>query len=106
MYFSSFFSSQTRDQMLQPSSSTDTATARKNFRFILSEESYFHVSGNLPIAVHALLLRIVDEISTEVCLFVAFFVWILWYINLCRLFNAKSIFKQMNSSISNNSVLR
>ena len=32
------------------------------------------------------------------------FVWVLWYINLCRLFNTKSIFIQMNSSISNNSV--
>ena len=30
--------------------------------------------------------------------------WILWYINLCRLFNAKSIFMQIFSSISNNSV--
>ena len=30
--------------------------------------------------------------------------WILWHINFCRLFNAKSIFKQIISSISNNSV--
>ena len=30
--------------------------------------------------------------------------WILWHINLCRLFNAKSIFLQIVSSISNNSV--
>ena len=29
----------------------------------------------------------------------------LWHINLCRLFNAKSIFMQIISSISNNSVL-
>ena len=29
---------------------------------------------------------------------------VLWDINLCRLFNAKSIFKQIISSISNNSV--
>ena len=32
------------------------------------------------------------------------FVWVLWYVNLCRLFNAKSIFIQMNSSITNTSV--
>ena len=32
------------------------------------------------------------------------FIWALWDINLCRLFNAKSIFIQINSSISNNSV--
>ena len=30
--------------------------------------------------------------------------WVLWHINLCRLFNAKSIFIQITSSISNNSV--
>ena len=30
--------------------------------------------------------------------------WVLEHINLCRLFNAKSIFIQINSSISNNSV--
>ena len=29
------------------------------------------------------------------------FVWVSWHINLCRLFNAKSIFIQINSSISN-----
>ena len=31
-------------------------------------------------------------------------VWILWHINHCRLFNAKYIFIQIVSSISNNSV--
>ena len=30
---------------------------------------------------------------------------ILWYIKLCRLFNARSIFIQIDSFISNNSVL-
>ena len=30
--------------------------------------------------------------------------WVLWHINLFRLFNAKSIFIQIISSISNNSV--
>ena len=30
--------------------------------------------------------------------------WVLWHINLCRLFNAKSIFLQIIWSISNNSV--
>ena len=37
-------------------------------------------------------------------LFLVWFVWVLWHINLCRLFNAKSIFIQIISSISNNSV--
>ena len=30
--------------------------------------------------------------------------WILWHINLCKLFNAESIFIQIVGSISNNSV--
>ena len=34
----------------------------------------------------------------------SWFVWVLWHINLCRLFNAKLIFMQIVSSISNNSV--
>ena len=34
------------------------------------------------------------------------FGWVLWHINNCWLFNAKSIFIHINSSISNNSVLR
>ena len=29
-------------------------------------------------------------------------IWVLWHINLCRLFNTKSIFIQIISSISNN----
>ena len=32
------------------------------------------------------------------------FVWVLWHINLCSLFNAKSIFIQIKFSISNSSV--
>ena len=35
---------------------------------------------------------------------ICLFVWVLRYINLFRLFNAKSIFIQMNGFISNNSV--
>ena len=35
---------------------------------------------------------------------ICLFVWVLCHINFCRLFNAKSIFIQINSSISNNSV--
>ena len=32
------------------------------------------------------------------------FVWVLWHVNLCTLYNAKSIFMQINTSISKNSV--
>ena len=31
------------------------------------------------------------------CLFVCLFVWILWHINLCGLFNTKSVFIQINN---------
>ena len=30
--------------------------------------------------------------------------WVLWHINFCMLFNAKSIFMKINSSISSNPV--
>ena len=41
------------------------------------------------------------EAKPNLCLFVCFG---LWYINLCRLFNAKYIFIGINSSISNSSI--
>ena len=41
------------------------------------------------------------EEKGKIEMFVCLFVWILWYINTCRLFNAKI---QINSSVSNNSV--
>ena len=37
-------------------------------------------------------------------IFISWLVGFLWHINLCRLFDAKSIFIQIISSISNNSV--
>ena len=37
--------------------------------------------------------------------YIVWFVWVLWHINLCRLFNVQSVFIQINSSISNNSVV-
>ena len=40
--------------MVQPHSSTDTVTAWKNSRYILSERSDFHMIINLSIAIHAL----------------------------------------------------
>ena len=39
-----------------------------------------------------------------VCLFVSFFLWVLWCTNLYRLFKDKYNFIQINSSVSNNSV--
>ena len=53
---------------------------------------------------------LLDEVGWLVSLFngISTFGWLvgsfLWHINLCRLFNAKSIFIQIVSSISNNSV--
>ena len=45
-------------------------------------------------------LLIVKQLGAPVCLFLC----VLSNMNLCRLFNAKSIFIQINSSISSNSV--
>ena len=45
----------------------------------------------------------VYKLSLDFDLFVCLFSRVLWYINLCRLFNARSIFIQKVSSISNNS---
>ena len=41
---------------------------------------------------------------SKACWLVGCLVGFLWYINLCRLFNTKSIFIQIISFISNNSV--
>ena len=49
-----------------------------------------------------LYMRLVHKCSQCQC--ICLFVWVLWHINLWRLFNAKSIFIRINSSISNNSV--
>ena len=46
--------------------------------------------------------RLVD--INDMMTIIILFVWVLWHINLCGLFNAKSIFIQINSSISNTSV--
>ena len=45
-----------------------------------------------------------DNVLKCFCLFVCLFVCVLWHIKLCRLFNEKSIFIHINSSISNKSV--
>ena len=47
----------------------------------------------------------VIQVEGEIIYYLLFWVvWVLCHINLWRLFNAKSVFIQMNSSISNNSV--
>ena len=53
--------------MVQQCSSTFTATACKNFHFILSERSDFHIALSIAVAVHALSMRmwtsfLLDEI--------------------------------------------
>ncbi len=46
-----------------------------------------------------------DDDDDDEVIFASWLVgWILWHINLCRLFNAKSIFIQIVSCISNNLV--
>ena len=59
---------------------------------------YIHIS-----IVYAYLYACGGRISAWVCVSILF-VWVLWHYNLFRLFSAKSIFIQINSSISNNSL--
>ena len=46
------------------------------------------------------LFQKIQSSMSFVCLFVCLVGWVLWHINLCRLFNAKSIFIQIIYSIS------
>ena len=51
-----------------------------------------------------LLMLVLSVLFYMAVISICFFVWDLWQINLNRWFNAKSILKQINSSISNNPV--
>ena len=62
-------------------------------RFFFVRKPHYHLQiGNTAFNKH-LLIRAVGLVG-----------WVLWHINLCRVFNAKSIFIQIISSILNNSV--
>ena len=66
--------------------------------------SRFRLSGSfLFFFLSILILSCLDSYLTSVdSLF--YIVWVLWYISLCMLFNAKSVSTQIISSVSNNSV--
>ena len=93
---------------MQLNISTGTITAWKKSHFILLEISDFYMVDNLSIAVYAFPISMLTLLSVDEILLARYMSWlvgwILWHINLCRLFNAKSIFIQIISSISNNSV--
>ena len=64
--------------------------------------SYFFVSCYTVASQH---LTSVNNVSVALHGLVGWLVvWVLWHINLCRLSNAKSIFIQIISSVSNNSI--
>ena len=70
-----------------------------SIRFLL--ESF--VSSSFLVLL-IIIINIIIVIIIIILQLVNLFVWVLWHINLCWLFNDKSIFIQINSSISNNSV--
>ena len=54
-----------RVQVVQPYSSTDITTARKNCRFSLSVRSDFHMTDNLVVADHAFSIRVLTSLSVD-----------------------------------------
>ena len=72
----------------------------------LSMRKHTHVHASMSLCSHTpgrirLVKKLMRPFFLFVCLFICFF---LWYINLCSLFIANSIFIQINTSISNYSV--
>ena len=60
---------------MQPYSSTNTATARKNSCFILPEKSDFNMIDNLSIVVHTLLMHILTSLFVNEMLLLRYMNW-------------------------------
>ena len=52
-------------QVMQPYSSTDMVTSRKNSNFILSDRLDFRTVANHSIAIHALFMRALTSFSVD-----------------------------------------
>ena len=61
---------------MQLYNSTDTATAWKNSRFILSEKSDFHIVDNLSIAIHCLPMCMLTSLSVDEILLTRYINWL------------------------------
>ena len=91
-FSSSFSPSVSLFQMVQPYNCTDSATARKNYRFISSWISNFNMIGNLSVAVHALPICMLKPLPINVILATNFRGW-LYNLILCRHMPLASCFK-------------
>ena len=70
---------------------------------------YIYIHNNIHIYVHVYIYMYIYTYIYIIYLYiyiyiVCLFVSILWHVNLCRVFDTKSNFIQINSSFSNNSV--
>ena len=68
-------------QVVQPYNSTHMATVGKNFSFIISERSDFHIIVNLQISVNTLFMRMlsIDEILLPSYM-IRVFIWEGWHL--------------------------
>ena len=72
-----------------------------NYQMLTIANIFYAISSRMLLGAGHWASRPRESIEcSESCLFV----WVLEHTNLCKLFNAKSIFIQINSSTSNNSV--
>ena len=63
-----------------------------------------HTYKNIHTYIHTMIVVHQSSISYKYLTVKYLFVWVLWHINTCRLFYAKSTFIQIKKSISNHSV--
>ena len=77
-------------QVVQPYSSTDTATAWKKFRFILSIKSDFYMINDQSIAVHAFPMRILTSLSVDEILLPRYVKWSSNFRGLSKKLSAKT----------------
>ena len=61
--------------MVHPYSSTDTTSAGKKSRFILSVRSKFHMIGNYSITVHVFPVRMLTLVSVDKMLLLRYVKW-------------------------------
>ena len=67
--------------------------------------SFTHLKLMTPLLLLLLEVAVIVVVVVVVSLVLVWFGLVLWHINHCRLFDAKSIFIHINSSVSNNSVM-
>ena len=81
----SFLTFSMRYQVVQPYNSSDKATTGKNFRFILSQRSDFHMAANLSISVRAFLtsLALIEILQSGYRRFLAFLCETIFFFMKC-----------------------